>query len=261
MCYNEISMKRLIIILTFFLILINGLSVSAASKIVTKEIKVQAADGFSLIATLQYPNEKQKKEFPTVVLLHSLGYSSDWWEDLPENLLSKGYAVLRIDFRGHGKSVYNAKLTRVSWTNMKNQAYAKYTDDVISIINYVKTENKRKFFDNWAIVGSDIGASTAVCVANQIEYKPKTLVLLSPVVNAKGIYVPVKLAELTDIDVLNIVGKHDTPALSTYEYLKKFAQSTFALYTSESKVNGMLMLKNDSELSNIITGWIAQYLK
>ncbi len=261
MCYNKIGMKRLIIILTLFLILINSWSASAASKFVKKDIKVQASDGFSLSATLQYPNDKKKKEFSTVVLLHSLGYSSEWWETLPNDLLSRGYAVLSIDLRGHGKSVYNAKLTRVSWTGMKTPAFAKYPDDVISVIDYVKTENKRAFFNDWAIIGSDIGASTAICIANKISYKPKTLVLLSPVINAKGIYIPVKLAELSNIDILNIVGNHDINAQNIYDYLSKFAQATFALYTSESKANGMLMLKNDPELSNIITGWLTQYLK
>jgi pimeloyl-ACP methyl ester carboxylesterase len=261
MCYNGFGMKRLIIILTFFLIFINGLTAEAASKFVTKEIKVQASDGYSIVATFQYPNEKQKMEFPTVVLLHSLGYSSTWWETLPQDLLNNGYAVLAIDLRGHGKSVYNSQLVRTSWTNMKNKSFVKYPDDVLRVIEYVKTENKRKFFDDWAIVGSDIGACTAVYVANKISYKPKTLVLLSPLVSAKSLYVPVKLAELSGIDVLNIVGNNDSAARSAYEYLKKFAQSTFALYKSESKVNGMLMLKNDPELSTIITGWISQYLK
>ena len=253
-------MKRLIIILTSFFIFINGLTADAASKYTTKDYKVQAADGFSLNATLKYPNDKKKTEFNTIVLLHSLGYSSEWWETLPDDLLDKGYAVLTIDLRGHGKSVYNSKLVRVSWNSMKNQAYKKYPQDVISVINYIKTENKRQFFNHWAIVGSDIGASTAICVANEIQYKPQTLVLLSPVVNAKGIYIPVKLAELAGIDILSIAGNNDKNAVNTYEYLKKFAQSTFALYISESKVNGMLMIKNDTELSKIITSWISQYL-
>lgn len=256
--YNKIVMKRLLIILTLFLFFIN--ISDAASKYTTKDIKVTAADGFAISATFQYPNIKEKTEFPTVVLLHSLGYSSEWWENLPQDLLEKGYAVVMIDLRGHGKSVYNAKLTRVSWTSMKNQAFAKYPDDVITVLDYIKAENKRQFFNNWAIIGSDFGASTAICVANKISYKPKTLVLLSPVVKAKGIYVPVRLAELNNIDILDIAGKNDSGAVSTYNYLKKFAQSTFILYTSESKVNGMLMLKNDPPLTNIIINWVSQYI-
>lgn len=252
-------MKRIILILAFFLILING--VLAASSTTKREISVQSVDGFNIKATLEYPKVKSQKEFQTVVLLHSLGYSSGWWETLPRELMDKGYAVLRIDLRGHGASVYSGKLVRTSWKSMTNSAYAKYPDDVVKVIETVKAENSKKvFFNSWAIVGSDIGASTAILVADKIAYKPKTLVLLSPVVETKGLYVPVKFANL-DIDVFSISGTGDMSGEKAQDYLKKFAQATFATYTSISRSCGMLMLKNDQILSKVITAWISEYLK
>lgn len=252
-------MKRIILILAFFLILING--VLAASSTTKREISVQSVDGFNIKATLEYPKAKSQKEFQTVVLLHSLGYSSGWWETLPRELMDKGYAVLRIDLRGHGASVYSGKLVRTSWKSMTNSAYAKYPDDVVKVIETVKAENSKKvFFNNWAIVGSDIGASTAILVADKIAYKPKTLVLLSPVVETKGLYVPVKFANL-DIDVFSISGTGDLSGEKAQDYLKKFAQATFATYTSTSRSCGMLMLKNDQTLAKVITAWISEYLK
>lgn len=251
-------MKRVFLILTLFLILINPCS---AAKFVTKDIAVQANDGFALKATLTYPKIQTQREFSTVVLLHSLGYSSEWWESLPQELLDSGYAVLKIDLRGHGKSVYNAQLVRTSWKSMTNNAYAKYPDDVIKVIESVKVDNpKRVFFNNWAIVGSDIGASTAILVADKIKYKPKTLVFLSPVVKAKGLYVPVKLANLDKIDIFSISGTGDFAGQNAQDYLKKFAQAEFATYTSDSRSCGMLMLKNDNSLIKIITSWIKQYI-
>ena len=196
-----------------------------------------------------------------MVLLHSLGYSSEWWETLPDELLDQGYAVLLIDFRGHGNSVYNSKLVRVSWNSLTNNAFAKYPDDVITIIDYIKNENKRIFFNDWAIVGCDIGAITAINVANKIEYKPKTIVMLSPLVEARSLYAPVKLAELNNIDTLSITGKTDVISIEAQNYLRKFAQSTFAEYTADSKSTGMLLLKHDSSLSKVIVSWITQYLK
>lgn len=254
-------MKRIILILTLFLLLINTIA-NAATNTVSKEITAISVDGFTMKGYLEYPKTKDQKEFKTVVLLHSLGYSSEWWNTLPQDLLNQGYAVLRVDLRGHGKSVYNAKLVRTSWSSMTNNAYAKYPDDVIKVIEQVKSENTKKvFFNNWAIVGSDIGASTAILVADKISYKPKTLVLLSPVVETKGLYVPVKLANLDKIDVFSISGTNDNTGHNAQEYLKKFSQSTFATYTSESRSNGMLMLKNDNTLTRIITSWIKEYLK
>lgn len=253
-------MKRLIIILTFFSLFLNCVH-AAGVKSVKKDYKVVANDGFAITATLEYPKIKEKTEFGTVVLLHSLGYSSDWWESLPSDLLNNGYAVLKIDLRGHGNSVYSNNLNKVSWKNLTNKAYSKYPDDVITMIDYVKNENKRIFFRNWAIIGSDVGAGTAVIVANEIKYKPKTIVMMSPIVKAKGLYIPVKLAELNNIDILSIVGGTDINGMEANEYLKKFAQSTYAEYTSESKSTGMLLLKHDKTLSNVITSWVVQYLK
>lgn len=251
-------MKRIILILTFFLLFLNPV---LAASVVKKDISVQSVDGFSIKAVLEYPKVKKQKEFPTVVLLHSLGYSSEWWETLPKELLDSGYAVLRIDLRGHGRSVYNSKLVRTSWKSMTNSAYAKYPDDVVKVIDYVKSENTKKiFFNNYAIVGADIGASTAVLAADKISYKPKTIVMLSPVVKTKGLFIPVKMANLSNIDILAISGTDDVSGVESAEYLKKFAQAAFMTYTSEAKSTGMIMLKNDTSLAKIITSWIKEYL-
>jgi len=259
-CYNLISMKRTIIILTLFLSLLNCAN-AANVKTVTKDYKVVTKDKFTIAATLEYPKIKEKKDFSTVVLIHALGYDSSWWETLPDALLDRGFAILKIDLRGHGNSVFNSKLVRVSWTSLKNKAFAKYPDDVITVINYVKHENKRTFFNNWAIVGSDIGGSTAILAANKMSDKPKTIVILSPLVSTKGLYIPVQLAELNNIDILSITGTKDIKSKQADEYLKKFAQSTYAEYTSASKSTGMLMLKSDETLAAVIASWINEYLK
>lgn len=251
-------MKRVLLILTFFLLFLNPIF---AASIVKKDLTVQSTDGFSIKATLEYPKVKKQKEFSTVVLLHSLGYSSEWWETLPQELLDNGYAVLMIDLRGHGRSVYNSKLVRTSWKSMTNSAYAKYPDDVIRVIDYVKTENPKKiFFNNWAFVAADIGVSAAVHAADKISYKPKTIVMLSPVVKTRGLYVPVKMANLNNIDFFVINGTGDLASKEDTEYLKRFAQDAFMTYTSEAKSTGMIMLKNDTSLSKIITSWIKEYL-
>ena len=254
-------MKRIILILTLFLFLINGYAY-AATKISKQDLTVPAADGFSIRAVLEYPKIKGQKEYSTVVLLHSLGYSSQWWETLPDDLLNQGYAVLSIDLRGHGKSVYNSKLVRTSWKSMTNAAFAKYPDDVVKVIEYVKKENSKKiFFNNWAIVGADIGASSAILAADKIGYKPKTIVLLSPVVETRGLYIPVSLAHLDNVDIFSISGTADLGSAEAEDYLKKFAQAAFVTYKSEARSMGMLMLKNDTSLAKIITAWVSEYLK
>ena len=254
-------MRRIVLfILALFLIFIN-LSADAAIKTMQKEIEAVSVDGFNMKATLTYPKVKGQKEFQTIVLLHSIGYNSQWWADLPNDLLEKGYAILSIDLRGHGKSIYNAKLGKISWKNLKNSGYAKYPDDILSVINKVIEENtKIKFFNSWAIVGADIGASAGVLAADKMGNDPKTIIMISPVVQSKGLYIPVSIAHLETTDFLVISGTDDTDSKDAALYLSKFAQKEFSLFTSNSKTTGMLMLKNDEGLSKMLAEWISEYL-
>lgn len=254
-------MKRIIILTLIIFFAFTNIEALTAPKYAEKEIKAIASDGFNISATLTYPKIKNKKEFPTVVLLHSLGYSSKWWESLPNDLLAKGYAVLAIDLRGHGKSVFNSKLTKNSWKNMKNSGFAKYPDDILAIIAQVKYENSKKvFFNNWAIVGADIGASAGVLAADKMDIPPKTIVMISPVVKTKDLYIPISMAHLDGVDFLSISGTDDIASKKAELYLTKFAQNEFLTYTSDSKTTGMMMLKNDTSLSKMITEWISEYL-
>ena len=253
-------MKRFtIFILALFCLFINT-QAYAASTYTQKNITTVAEDGFILKAKLTYPKIKAKKQYSTVILLHSLGTNSDWWGSLPESLLENGYAVLSIDLRGHGASVYNSKLVKVSWKSLTNNSFRKYPSDVIQIINNIKDEYPRMtFFDNYVIVGSDIGASAGVIAADKLKVKPASIVLLSPVVQTRGLYIPVSIAQL-DVDFLSISSTSDETSVEAEKYLKKFAQKEFQIYDSQSNHTGMIILKNDPEIVPIITEWIKQYL-
>ena len=255
-------MKRFtLVILTLFFVLINTL-VCPAQSYVKKNLSVVTKDGFNLKATLSYPKIKGQREFKTVVLLHSLGTDSTWWGSLPSKLTENGYAIITIDLRGHGASVYNSKLMKVSWKSLTNNAYKKYPEDVESVINYIKEEYpKLQFFNDWAIVGSDIGGSAGVIAADKLSPKPSTIVLLSPVVQTRGLYIPVCIAQLGGVDFLTVSSAGDASAIEAEKYLKKFAQNQFITYTSPSKYSGMVLLKNDQEVIPFITEWLKEYLK
>ena len=125
-------MKKFILFLVL-LILIFNLSISYAeekkvkkpkSPYSTKEFTVETNDGHLIHAYLTFPKTKMKG-YPTIVMLHSLGSSSYYWIPLQEKLNIMGYAVLRIDLRGHGKSVYNKSFRQSSWRS--------YSDRILSL--------------------------------------------------------------------------------------------------------------------------------
>lgn len=225
-----------------------------------REYTVKTKDGHLVHAYLSYPKTKLKG-YPTIIMLHSLGRSSYYWIPLQVKFNDLGFAVLRLDFRGHGKSVYSKTFHQKSWTKFKNTTFAKYPQDVIDTIQTIQKESRKADFNNYAIIGSDIGANTAILVAKQLPTKPKALVLMSPSMNFKSLYVPVALTEIGDTPILAISSKTDNYFMNEQQKLVKFAQGVFDVYNLEKGTADMLIIKQVPEAQPTIINWIVQYFK
>ena len=55
-------------------------------KVIKKDFQVQTKDSRVIKATLSYIKIDGIKKYPTVFLLHSIGYSSEDWSNLPKDL-------------------------------------------------------------------------------------------------------------------------------------------------------------------------------
>ncbi len=222
--------------------------------------KVETSDGQIISAGLRYPKTK-KKSYPTVILLHSIGKTSKGW--LPEQirLTNEGYAVLTLDFRGHGKSVFDKAFHQKSWITYKHAQFEKFPSDVIAVIEKVQKETKKADFNNYAIIGSDIGANTAVLTAKELKNKPKALILISPQMTFKGLYIPVAMTEIGNTPILAITSKTNLRFLEEQQNLAKFAQSTYDIYNTEVGGADMTIIMQYPETIDIMTDWLKQYLK
>ncbi len=251
--------KRLFALLALFTIFCS-LQVEAARKPV--EVECEVKDGSLIVADVYYPDVKKSK-YATIVLLHSLGYSSQRWADFANSVADAGYLVVAIDLRGHGRSVYNSKLVRQSWSNFKRSVFQKYPADVIEVLRLVKEEHPAASFDDWGIVGADIGANTAVLVADKSKHKPKTLVLISPHESHKGLFIPIALVNIGKIPVLSISSENDRTCVKSQNNLKKYAQSDFVIANFKTNITGMLMLGANAAVPALIINWleghVAQY--
>ncbi len=227
--------------------------VNAAQKPIEVECEVQ--DGSIITGNIFYPEEK-KASYSTLVLLHSLGYNSSRWEDFAISLADRGYAVITIDFRGHGRSVYTSKLARQSWTNYKREVFQKYPDDILSILKSIREEYRNLSFDDWGIVGADIGANTAILVAEKAKIKPKTLVILSPHEAHKGLFIPIAIVDMGKIPVLSISSIGDRTSVEAQKNLKKYAQGEFEIKNFKTNTSGMLMINANPEVPELIINWL-----
>lgn len=249
------------ILFLFLMVFVFALTAqNAYCQTIKKEVQIQTKDKRVIKATISYVKIPNIKQYPTVLLLHSLGYSSTDWGNLPELLNNAGYAVITMDFRGHGKSVYDAALKRKTWQYFTQKAFLRFPSDVEEILTQVQKDCKQVSLNNYAIVGADIGANTAVLVANDLKVKPKTLVLISPTTSFKGLYIPIALAQIGQVPILTMVSQKDTFSMQEQQSLSKFAQGGFYARNYPLGGMGMMMLQTNPTMAVDITKWLLKYL-
>lgn len=207
-------MKKLICVLfalLFFFtfsLMSDAQTVKKKKKPKTKQkIEFVSKDKFILAGDFYLPDNKTDK--PLIILLHSFALNSSCWNALASELRLKGYNVLAMDLRGHGRSTYNEKLKFKSRYNFKNSDWQKLPSDVIDSINYIKSHYAGVNTNDTIIVGADIGANTAVISGILMKKVPQKLVLISPMYEFKGLKMPVKSTRLADTKILMILSKSD----------------------------------------------------
>lgn len=215
---------------------------------VTKTIEVTTKDSHLMKAKLMYPRTPKGvkgKTYPTIVFLHSLGYSSSLWGDLPDTFLKQGYAVLLVDLRGHGISNKDLKLRIKSWTYFTPKIYKRYPSDVLAVINQTKHTTKKASFNDYAIIGADIGANTGVITAQNMYPHPKAMILLTPAREIKGLNI--FDYKLGTTPILVMCSRQDKISICEEVMLKTFAKGKYVINNTDLNTNGMMILRQDAQ--------------
>lgn len=213
-------MKKVLVYIIFLGLFFSlTMAVSAASKkkktpIVKHKIEFVSKDKFILVGDLYLASPATSK--PLVVLLHSFGVSAKSWVNLPESLRLKGYNVLAMDLRGHGRSVYNEKLKLKSRYKFTSADWQKLPEDVVESIEYVKSNYSSINTSEVIFVGSDIGGSAGILAGQIMKTKPEKFVLISPMLNFKGLYIPIVIANYTSTRFLVLLSKTDKILFNFY---------------------------------------------
>lgn len=261
-------MKKLIILIITVILMglpffqtIADANTNTKAKTKTKKNKVvkieyETQDKFLISAKLVYPKTKEKI-YPLVVLLHSIGENSEQWTLLPDKLLESGFAVLKVDLRGHGESIYNIDLNKKYWQNLSLKAYAKYPNDIDGLLNYIQQEYKNISFSHYAIIGADIGANTAILASQLMKNKPFAIALISPQTKFKGLYIPIALADLPNTNILFVYSKLDNKTVKEVKSLKRFAQAEIKEQIYPAGGTGMILIKNNKDADYDIVNWCA----
>lgn len=259
------SIMCLLVVIASFFIFLENLRAKEQQKdekhkVEPIELEVETADQFYISADLYIPPKMTyEKRAPLIILLHSLGKSKLYWENLHEHFLEMGIAVLVMDLRGHGRSVINKKRKRY-WQNFEDSEFLKYPEDLDSVIKHIQQEYLEVNTNKIAIIGSNIGASTAILYAEKHSKEVKTLILLSPIVGYKSVEIRIPIVEYGEHPVMLITDKHNKPFRKSVENLAKYLQAERDILYYPLCGDCMDILKRQKRLLKYVKNWLKMYL-
>lgn len=208
-------------------------------------IEIEAEDGLSLVGTFYAP-DGQSSPAPGVILLHMLWSDRSTWENFAMQLHEAGYAVLAMDFRGHGETGGD-----VDWD--KAVADVQSTWDYLEEIQAVDNERR-------AIVGASIGANVALSAA-ALEPTVRTVILLSPGGDYAGVKTHDPMIAYGERSVLIAASEQDSYAADSSLRLEGLAAGKAELIMYPGSGHGTIMLEREPDLPDLIISWLDDYLR
>lgn len=246
-------MKRIIIYVICLLLM--GLTCANAA---TKPFHYNTSEGFNLTGTLYIPNNTSQK-IPLVVLLHSIGGNKSQWGNLPNVLIQKNCACLALDLRGHGGSVFNRAEKRCSWMYFTDRDFAKYPTDVSGAIQATLQSYKILNHSQIILVGSDLGANTAILAANKLNRKTpcvRSLVLISPRVLLKSLYTPYEMVKYGNHPVLIFCNKNVPKDYEDAKETKRHCEGPCTFHALDTTGMAATLYQNNAFVQTEIIKWI-----
>lgn len=196
-----------------------------------------SANGHTIAYQL-YPNPGK----PGIILLHMLGRTRHDWKPLAEQLTN--YAVIAIDFRGHGQSSGN-------WQAFDTSDFAAMTNDVAAAKSVLKAHNADT--STLVLIGASIGANIAYNYAQQDD-DVTGLVLLSPGEEYRGITVQ----PTTSLPHLIVASNDDTYSAESSKNFAQNINSDFKLYDTAGHGTNML---SQPDLVPLIRQWLDENIQ
>lgn len=210
----------------------------------------KAEDGLVLKGSLYLPAAKEAR--PVVILLPMMANDRKSWGDFPAKLVSAGYAVLAMDQRGHGESVWQGK-SKKAYSKFTNADFAKMAPDIGAVLKAL-SKNKKADVTRAAVFGASIGANAALVYAVS-HSEIQAVALLSPGLDYKGITTPEAAAAYGNRPVLIAVGKGDNYAAMSSEKLaeKMGASATLKIY--EGSQHGTRLFQEQKNFGDFLLDW------
>ena len=139
-------------------------------------VSFKSFDLVDLRASFEMPNGIPAP-VPAVLLIHGYGEDRSVWKDLSQQLLTRGWAVMALDLRGHGESKSRNQRPIAASAEWRKDPH-EFPVDVEPALGWLKAQpriNTRKI----VIVGSDVGANLGLIASGRYP-EVRTVVALRP---------------------------------------------------------------------------------
>ncbi len=145
-------------------------------------VLVASTQGWELPGELRTPSESNGK---SILLLHQLRRDRHTFDALANDLSERGFTVLAVDARGHGKSTQNGKAGK-SWELFDENAgeFLGLIDDAQRALDFLRAATPT---NNIIVAGSSVGGNCAVLLAAKPANKVSGILLLSAGFNYKKV--------------------------------------------------------------------------
>ena len=188
------------------------------------------ADGWRIAGDYQAPSAGK----PTAILVHCVAAGRGEWAPLIQELAKRGWGTLAIDLRGHGASGAGPKGpddfrgidARGEWPQAER--------DILAAARFLKDRGVGA--RQLVLIGASIGAN--LCSRAAAVLKPRTLVLLSPGADYRG----VRLAPIAPARSIAAAAPTDAYAHATVRRLKELLPGLTVLEASSG--HGAQMLED-----------------
>lgn len=170
----------------------------------TERVEVVAADKMELQGTFYVPRDSDSKA-PAALLLHDAGQTGEQLIPIAKYLNKRGFGVLILDIRGHGKSVAEG----VNWAKMdekeQERVWAAALDDVQAGAEWLR-KRRGIHASNLTVLG--VGASCALAARHAVnDENARAAVLIGPPSHALGFDILRDLKSLCGLPTLILCEK------------------------------------------------------
>jgi dienelactone hydrolase len=207
-------------------------------------VTLTAEDGVQIAGTLWEPGGRAGA---AVVMVAGPLHGRSAWARVGEQLAARGMVALAIDLRGQGGSGDDPGEDRTA-----------YVRDLLAAFRFLQARPDAHV-SSIGIAGASLGATLAV-LATGLQPAVRSLVLLSPVTDFRGLKIEEPLKRVGERAVLLIASGEDAYAARSARALAQTGPGLRELQLLDGAGNGTRMLAVRPELVSTLVDWFSRTL-